>query len=153
MTRESRVDKEVMQLLKAHAFFSSCTQKELSQIASVVQEVRFAEGVEICREGERGVGFHLIVEGETEVLVHGVARRRLGPGTAFGEIALLEGVPRTATVVATTPVRTLSIPAWSFRSLLKSHPPLGRKVLEEARRRAEHVYSKPQSDEGAAQHS
>ncbi len=145
MTRKSRARSDIRELLKAQSFFSSSNNKELAHVASVIREVRFSEGVEICREGEAGVGFHLIVEGEAEVLVHGVARRRLGPGSAFGEIALLQGGPRTATVVAMTPVRTLSIPAWSFRSLLRSHPQLARKVLEEARRRAELVYSAPET--------
>jgi CRP/FNR family transcriptional regulator, cyclic AMP receptor protein len=100
-----------------------------------VEGVEFGAGDVICREGETGVGLHVVVSGETKVQVGGRTRRRLGPGAFFGEVALLDGGPRSATVVADTPVRTLSIPAWSFRSLLKSQPSLSLKMLEEVCRR------------------
>jgi CRP-like cAMP-binding protein len=63
--------------------------------------------------------------------VGGRTRRRLGPGSFFGEISLLDRGPRTATVVAETPVRALSLSAWNFRAALKEHPSLAVKMLEE----------------------
>ena len=63
--------------------------------------------------------------------VGGRTRRRLGPGSFFGEISLLDRRPRTATVVAETPVRALSLSAWNFRAALKEHPSLAVKMLEE----------------------
>jgi CRP-like cAMP-binding protein len=63
--------------------------------------------------------------------VGGRTRRRLGPGSFFGEISLLDRGPRTATVVAETPVRALSLSAWNFRAALKEHPSLAVKMLKE----------------------
>jgi CRP-like cAMP-binding protein len=74
---------------------------------------------------------HVIMAGEVKVMVGDRTRRRLGPGAFFGEIALLDGGPRTASVVAETPVRTFAITSWNFRAVLKSHPSLPLKMLEE----------------------
>jgi CRP/FNR family cyclic AMP-dependent transcriptional regulator len=123
------------ELLKTIPIFSSCSRKELDGIASIVKEVEFPAGRVICKEGETGVGLHVVVEGETSVQIGGRTRRRLGPGAFFGEIALLDGGPRTATVVADTPVKTLSIAAWTFRSMIKTQPGLALKMLEETCRR------------------
>jgi CRP/FNR family cyclic AMP-dependent transcriptional regulator len=121
--------------LRTIPLFSSCSKAELNRIAAIVKEVHFDAGHVICREGETGVGLHVVVEGETKVQIGGRTRRKLGPGAFFGEIALLDGGPRSATVVAETPVRTLSIPAWSFKTTLRSNPSLALKMLEEACRR------------------
>ena len=121
--------------LKTVPLFSSCSRKELSTIAEIVKEVDFETGDVICAEGEIGVGLHIVVSGETKVQVGGRTRRKLGPGAFFGEIALLDGGPRSATVIAETPVHTISIPAWTFTSLLKAQPALAVKMLEETCRR------------------
>jgi CRP/FNR family transcriptional regulator, cyclic AMP receptor protein len=71
------------------------------------------------------------LEGETKVMVGGRTRRRLGPGDFFGEISLLDRGPRMATVVAETPVRTLSLSSWNFRAALKELPSMAIKMLEE----------------------
>ena len=115
--------------------FAACTSKELAAIAAAGKEVAFEAGKVICKEGETGIGMHVILEGETKVQIGGRTRRRFGPGAFFGEVALLDGGPRSATVIAETPVVTLSIPVWNFKSLLKSNPNLSLKVLEEVCRR------------------
>jgi CRP-like cAMP-binding protein len=74
---------------------------------------------------------HMVISGETKVQVGGRTRRRLGPGAFFGEIALLDGGPRTATVIADTPVETLFIAFWNFKTVLKREPGLALKILEE----------------------
>jgi CRP/FNR family transcriptional regulator, cyclic AMP receptor protein len=122
-------------MLKTVPLFSSCTKKELDAIASIVKEVSFEAGRTICKEGESGVGLHVVVEGETKVQIGGRTRRRLGPGSFFGEVALLDGGPRSATVIAETPVKTLAIPAWAFRSVIRTQPGLALKMLEEVCRR------------------
>ena len=104
-------------------------------MATSGKEVSFAAGRVICKEGETGVGLHIILEGEVKVLVGGRTRRRLGPGAFFGEIALLDGGPRSASVVAETPVRTFAITSWNFRSVLKEHPSMPVKMLEEVCKR------------------
>jgi len=122
-------------LLKTVPMFATCTKKQLGAIAGISKVVEHDSGRLICREGESGAAFHVIVEGETKVQIGGRTRRRLGPGAFFGEIALLDGGPRSATVIAETPVRTLSVPVFSFRSLLRADPSLSLKMLEEVCRR------------------
>ena len=122
-------------LLKTVPMFATCTKKQLDAIAGISKLVNHDAGRLICKEGDTGAAFHVIVEGETKVQIGGRTRRRLGPGAFFGEIALLDGGPRSATVVADTPVRTLSVPVFSFRSLLRADPGLSMKMLEEVCRR------------------
>ena len=126
---------ELTALLRTVPIFSACTAKELSAIAATVKEMDFPAGKVICEEGQTGVGLHIIVQGETKVQIGGRTRSRLGPGAFFGEIALLDGGPRTATVIAETPVKALSIVIWDFKGLLKSQSNLAFKMLEEVCRR------------------
>lgn len=121
--------------LQAIPLFATCSRRDLSAITGIVKEVDFEAGEVICREGDRGVGLHVVVEGKTKVQVGGRTVRRLGTGSFFGEIALLDGGPRSATVIAETPVKTMSIAAWNFRSILKSHPNLAVRMLEEVCKR------------------
>ena len=110
--------------------FSGCTKRELDAIARAVKEVQHPEGHVIAREGDRGVGFFLITDGTAMVSVGGKARSRLGPGDFFGEIALLDRGPRTATVTSTSPIRLLGLTAWVFRGLIEEHPSIGLRLLE-----------------------
>ncbi len=72
----------------------------------------------------------MLLDGQAKVEVNGRTRRRLGPGDFFGEIALLDGGPRTATVTTVTPVHVLFIARWNFRELLNDQPALAIKMLE-----------------------
>ncbi len=122
-------------LLKTVPLFASCSKRELTLLGRIVEEKEYSAGEVICREGESGLGLFIVTEGETEVEVGGRKRRQLGPGAFFGEIALLDGGPRSATVTATSPVRILMVPAWSFNAALKSQPELAIKMLKEVCRR------------------
>jgi CRP/FNR family cyclic AMP-dependent transcriptional regulator len=135
MPSQARSQTDLVNVLKTIPLFASCSQTELRRIAAIVKEVEFDAGQTICREGDTGVGLHVVLEGETGVQIGGRTRRKLGAGAFFGEIALLDGGPRSATVVAETPVRTLSIPSWSFKTMLKAQPNLSLKMLEETCRR------------------
>ena len=110
--------------------FSECTKRELTIIGRAAKEVSHAEGTVIAREGERGVGLFLILEGQCKVTIGGKTKAKLGPGDFFGEVALLDGGPRTATVTALTPVRLVGITGWVFRGLLMEHPTIALKTLE-----------------------
>src|SRR5918996_2592078 len=132
---KNRSQADLVSVLKTIPLFASCSQTDLRRIAAIAKQVEFAAGETICREGDTGVGLHVVLEGETKVQIGGRTRRKLGTGAFFGEIALLDGGPRSATVMAETPVRTLSIPSWSFTSVLKSQPGLALKMLEETCRR------------------
>jgi CRP/FNR family cyclic AMP-dependent transcriptional regulator len=123
--------------------FSGCTKREISIIAQAAKEVSHRQGTVIAREGERGVGLFLILEGECEVSVGGKRKVVLGAGDFFGEVALLDGGPRTATVTATTPVRLVGITGWVFRGMLMEHPSIALKTLEAVAGRLRAVSKEP----------
>jgi CRP/FNR family transcriptional regulator, cyclic AMP receptor protein len=124
-----------LEKLRRVPLFAGCSDRELKSIAASVKEVHFPAGKTICKEGDSGVGLHVILDGDTKVQINGRTRRRLGPGAFFGEIALLDGGPRSATVIAETDVTTLWLAVWSFRSVLSANPSLAVKMLEELGRR------------------
>jgi CRP/FNR family cyclic AMP-dependent transcriptional regulator len=131
MAVRRRVDRQLVEQLGTVPLFSGCSARELASLGRFVREVDFPAGREILKKGQTGAGLHVIVEGETKVLLDGGNERRLGPGAFFGEISLLDRGPRTATVVAETPVRTLALSSWNFRAALKEHPTIAVKMLEE----------------------
>jgi CRP/FNR family transcriptional regulator, cyclic AMP receptor protein len=123
--------------------FSECTKRELTIIGRAAKEVSHREGTVIAREGERGVGLFLILEGQCRVSIGGKTKAKLGPGDFFGEVALLDGGPRTATVTALTPVRLVGITGWVFRGLLMEHPSIALKTLEAVAGRLRAVTKEP----------
>jgi len=131
MAGRGRADRKLVEQLKTVPLFSGCSTRELASLGRFLREVDFPAGRMIVQEGRTGTGLHVIIEGETKVVVGDRTRRRLGPGAFFGEISLLDRGPRTATVVAETPVRTLTLSAWNFRAALKEHPSMAVKMLEE----------------------
>ena len=131
MAGRGRADRKLVEQLKTVPLFSGCSTRELASLGRFLREVDFPAGRQIVQEGRTGTGLHVIIEGETKVVVGDRTRRRLGPGAFFGEISLLDRGPRTATVVAETPVRTLTLSAWNFRAALKEHPTMAVKMLEE----------------------
>jgi CRP-like cAMP-binding protein len=122
-------------VLKSVPLFAGCTDKELEEISKMAKEVQFPEGKQICKQGQTGLGLHVITDGETKVVINGRTRRRLGPGAFFGEMALLDNGPRSAGVVAESEVSTLSLSAWDFKEVVGNHPTIALKVLEEMSKR------------------
>lgn len=123
--------------------FSECSKRELAIIARASKEVVHKEGTVIAREGERGIGLFLILGGRCNVSIGGKTKARLGPGDFFGEVALLDGGPRTATVTATSEVRLVGITGWVFRGLLMEHPSIALKTLEAVAGRLRTVSKEP----------
>jgi len=121
---------EIIERLSSVALFSGCSKRELQAIAGAVKEVSRPAGDVLATEGEKGVGFFLILDGTAMVVVNDRARRKMGPGDVFGEIALLDGGPRSATVVAESPVRMLGLTAWVFKGLVEQNPSIALKLLE-----------------------
>jgi CRP/FNR family transcriptional regulator, cyclic AMP receptor protein len=115
--------------IRSVPLFREMSDRELADIVGVAKAVEYEAGMTIAVQGEEGLGFHLIREGSAEVLVDGRRRGELGPGDYFGEISLLDGGPRTATVTSTSPLRTLSIVSWDFKPLLDRHPDMAKKLL------------------------
>lgn len=110
--------------------FSGCSKKELETIARVVRLVDHDAGTVIAAEGEPGAGLFILDAGECDVSVGGKKLNHLGPGDFFGEMALLDGGPRTATVTATTDVHMFALTGWVFRGLVSEHPSIAFRMLE-----------------------
>jgi len=123
--------KDVMAQLARVPLFSGCSNRDLQLIARVVKDVKHPAGTVIAREGEPGVGLFVIVEGQAEVTIGGKRKAKLGPGDFFGEIALLDGGPRTATVTTLTDVKLLGLTEWVFRGLMQEHPGIAVKTLQQ----------------------
>jgi CRP-like cAMP-binding protein len=122
--------KEVVERLSQVPLFSGCSNRELQTIARTVRDIDHHAGAVIAREGEPGVGLFIIADGTAEVSIGGRKKATLGPGEFVGEIALLDGGPRTATVTAKTDVRLLGLTEWVFRGLMLEHPGIALKTLE-----------------------
>jgi CRP/FNR family transcriptional regulator, cyclic AMP receptor protein len=123
--------KDVITQLGKVPLFSACSNRDLQLIARVVKDVTHPAGTVIAREGEPGVGLFVIVEGQAEVTIGGKRKAKLGPGDFFGEIALLDGGPRTATVTTLTDVKLLGLTEWVFRGLMQEHPAIAVKTLQQ----------------------
>src|SRR5919106_4576416 len=117
-------------LIKRVPLFAQCSKQELAAVASVADEIDLRQGKELTTQGRPGREFVVLVEGEAEVRKNGRKLRTLSDGDFFGEIALVTKRPRTATVVAKTPVRVLVITDRSFQSLLERSPTIQVKVLQ-----------------------
>jgi CRP-like cAMP-binding protein len=111
--------------------FSDCSRRDLQTVARVVRSIPHRAGTVIAREGDPGVGLFIIMDGKAEVSIGGRKRASLSPGDFFGEIALLDGGPRTATVTATTDVQLLGLTEWVFRGLMIEHPSIALKTLQQ----------------------
>ena len=127
--------KSLKELLGSVSLFEGLSKPELTKIEKLGKEVEFPKGKTIVTEGETGVGFHLILEGKTKVVVGGRKRSTMGPGDWFGELSLIDRGPRTATVETETPVRTFSLLSWEFLPLLDKNPKITRKIMVEMCRR------------------
>ncbi len=109
--------------------FSACNKKELQKIARGSDELTVEPGKVLTEQGRPGHEAFVIVAGEASVEIAGNVVTHLGPGAHFGELALLDGGPRTATVTATTELTLLVISQRAFFSLLDEVPGLSRKIL------------------------
>ncbi len=139
---DTRVD-----LIKGLPLFELCSKRDLRRIAALAEERSLEAGTALITEGEPGDEFIVVVEGEIDVRRRGRRLARLGAGSYVGEIALLSRSPRTATVVAVTPLRVLAIAGRDFVELLDSLPELWLKV---ARTLADRIDADEAMDAGPA---
>jgi CRP/FNR family transcriptional regulator, cyclic AMP receptor protein len=117
------------EMLKRVPLFAELDNRELQQIATSMRERRFRAGDIVTQEGSGGVGFFVVEEGEAEVNVGGEARGTIGPGDYFGEIALINESPRTATLTARTDMLCYGMTPWDFRPLVESNSAIAWKLL------------------------
>src|SRR5437867_6418275 len=121
------------------SLFAGCSDEVIRDIAEIAHLLSFEDGSVIVPEGEEGQGFYLLMSGEASVRRAGTEINHLGAGDFFGEIALLEGTPRTASVVAAGAVVCLGILRSDFRPLLMRLPRIALRIIEEEGRRYEKV--------------
>lgn len=118
--------------------FSGCSKRELADVALIADELRFDAGTTLIQQGASGREFIVVIEGAVEVQKDGKAVVQPGEEAKFfGEIALLTGGPRTATVTTTSPVRALVITDRAFGRLLRDSPQIQAKVLQSLAERLE----------------
>ena len=125
-----RMPDEPYEFLRGVTLLSDVSDKDLRTIAASMRRRAFAPGERIVAEGEGGIGFFFVETGSAEVSKDGAPLTKLGPGDHFGEIALLAGGDRTATVSAETDVVCWGMPAWNFRPLVREQPTVTVKLLE-----------------------
>jgi len=122
-------------LIRAVPLFEDCSRRELRLIAEAADEVVVPAGTTLTKEGASGKEFVVIVDGAAEVRRRGRKINELGDGDFLGEIALISGAPRTATVRTTVPTHCLVLTAPQFRSLMRKVPSIQLKVLSALARR------------------
>ena len=119
-----------VELIKRVPLFAGLSKRELDEVAGIADELAIAAGSKLTREGAAGHEFLVLVEGATDVRRKGRKVNTLGPGDFLGEIALVTGAPRTATVTTTAASRLLVIAARDFKALLRRTPSIQLKILE-----------------------
>jgi CRP/FNR family cyclic AMP-dependent transcriptional regulator len=115
--------------------FRGLEEQELKAIASLSKEMSFREGEAIVKEGDAGLGFYVILEGEALVKRRNKTLAKLQRGSFFGEMALLDDQPRSADVVATEPTKCLVLLRWNFWSLVSKNKKVARGLFKEMARR------------------
>ena len=122
--------------------FSACPKRELQLLARAAEEIRIEPGTEIIREGDRGHEFFVIAEGKAKVTHNGAEVATLGPGSFFGELALLDRTTRDATVTALTPMEVIILGQREFSAVLAQAPSMANKLMVGMARRLHELDSK-----------
>jgi CRP-like cAMP-binding protein len=130
---------EKIERLKEVPLFEASRDRQLRSVARISRIFDVAPGSLLTRAGEPGDEFFLIMDGTARVEVPPGRRALLGPGTFFGEMSLFDGGPRSATVIADTPVRLIVISRRNFAKLLKDVPGLTETILTTLSRRVRQV--------------
>ena len=122
-----------VEFLRRVRLFHELDDHTLREIGNAAVEQRWEAGQEIVRQGDTGVGMFIVRSGKVEIVQERTGQseklRDLGPGDVFGEMALLDEFPRSATVRAVEPTTCLGITRWHFRGILESHPAIALKLL------------------------
>jgi len=127
------------ELLKRVPLFSSLDEKHLETLSRNFTDRTFRAGQEITHEGGGGVGFFVIEDGEAVVSVHGDDVRTLSSGDYFGEVALIDEGPRTATITARTDVKCYGLTPWQFRPLVEENASIAWPLLQSLAKRLREI--------------
>ncbi len=118
-----------VELLQRVPLFADLDRRELETLARSFKERTFKSGDTVAAEGQGGVGFFIIDDGEASVSVRGQERATLRSGDYFGEVALLDEGARTATITAASDLRCYGLTSWEFRPLVESNASIAWKLL------------------------
>jgi CRP/FNR family cyclic AMP-dependent transcriptional regulator len=120
-----------IETLREVPLFRGLSDAELKQLIGIGKQVRHRAGDQIVEADQSGVGLHVILEGIASITVGGSEVARFGPGEYFGEMSLLDGKPRSATVTAVGDLTTFAVTSWDFERLIERHPTIMRALLVE----------------------
>ncbi len=134
--------------LRRIPLFAACSAHDLTSIASRAETLDYPAGAMLCSQGQRGDGFFVIVDGHAEARRDGALLRTMGPGDFFGEIAVIDEGPRTATVTATTPLRCFMIGSHEFRHVLGQNANIAVRILDAVTRRLRAMLPEPRAKDG-----
>jgi CRP/FNR family cyclic AMP-dependent transcriptional regulator len=129
--------------------FSGLNKKELHTLAESCQERKYSAGTRLISQGDTGVGLYIITSGKVHITHSsgpGQPEEDLGTagaGDVLGEIALLDDLPRSATITAVEDVTALLLPVWEFRTVLRNHPEIALKLLTVLSRRLRRAEQRP----------
>lgn len=136
-------DDPMIKLLGDVDLFAGLAERDLRKIYSTSDVEEFERGTEIVTQDSPGGMFFVVIDGEVEVKVDGQTAAVLGSGQYFGEMSLLDGEPRSASVSARTPVKVLSVWRPNFRPLLHEHPSIAEHLLTALSRRIRALERQP----------
>ncbi len=134
---------DAAEMLRRVPLFAGVDPKQLAKLVDRMSERTFAEGETAIEEGRGGAGFWLIESGDANVSIGGRQVRTLGSGDYFGEIALIDDGPRSATVVAATDLRCRGIAAWEFKGFIHDHPEAAWPIMETLAKRLREAEARP----------
>jgi len=126
---DHRLGREWVDVLREVPLFAAVPKRHLARIAKTAQAARFHPGTTIVREGSRGEAFYLILDGKARVSARGKRSVQLGLGDFFGEMALFDGSPRSATVTAESPVLVMKLTRRRFVPLVQREPKIALALL------------------------
>jgi len=123
--------KKIIPLLKQTPIFAKTSETSLKTMLKSAIEKTVKAGEKLVAQGERGTGFYLIINGRADVMAGGEKLASFKEGDFFGELAVIDGAPRTADVVAVEDTTCIVVSQWAMRSIISSHSEIALSILEE----------------------
>jgi len=132
-----------VELLSNVPLFAACNRNELKRIASLADEIEVPAGKVLCKEGAPGREFFVIAEGQATATLRRKKVATFGPGNFFGEMAILDHQPRSATITTESPTRLFVVDIRSFGQLLEDAPNVAKKIMRGIAQRLREVEKAP----------
>jgi CRP-like cAMP-binding protein len=139
LPKETQEKARLVEMLAKVPLFSGLEGQELRDIANAGREVSFRAGQTIIKQGETGLSFLLVLEGQVEVRRNGKRVAATGAGGFFGEMTVFDDKPRSADIVAVEPTTCFGMTSWSFLPILRSNPSIAVAIIRELVRRMRQI--------------